>query len=499
MQSQRGQKTSKTPLSEIIAYASGDGAFSLTMNGIWAFSLLFYTQALGLDHKLAGLALSIAVFWDAITDPVMGYISDHTRSRFGRRHPYILIGGILLAVSFYFLWAIPPTFKGVLLFWYLLFVNILIRTAVTIFYIPYLALGFEICQDYHERSKLQGARHVVNMIANLLGPALAWSVFFKDNGPTPSTNVPANYLHMGAAFSIATLVIVILVTFATRRHLVDSTQMALSAGKWTAFFKETQEILRDKYSPIIYLFYGVLQQGCVLVASLQMYLYIYFMNFSDVQKSIVHGSTMVGYMIGSFFSSIIARRIDKKPTVIFGALASIIGNLALAGLFLSGLVRPGATLSLAGFAFPFSTMIFILFHAGYWFGNGVMTPITFSMVADTAEINKVNTGVLKDGSYSAMFSFMVKLASSVGLLLTGGCLSWIGFVSGGASQTPQAIHNLAIATFFSGVLFAIIALAVIWGYPIDKKAMDRIKSGEPLFPGETIQDHAGNSSKKSSE
>jgi len=76
---------------DIIAYATGEGANSLTMNGIWAFSMLFYTQALGLDYKLAGLALSISVFWDAITDPVMGYLSDHTASRFGRRHPYILI------------------------------------------------------------------------------------------------------------------------------------------------------------------------------------------------------------------------------------------------------------------------------------------------------------------------------------------------------------------------------------------------------------------------
>ncbi len=484
MHSRKEHKTSKTPLSEIIAYATGDGANSLTMNGIWAFSLLFYTQALGLDHKLAGLALSVAVFYDAITDPLMGYLSDHTRSRFGRRHPYILFGGIMLAISFYLLWAIPSAFRGVLLFWYLLFVNILIRTAITIFYIPYLALGFEICQDYHERSRLQAARSVFNMTANLLGPALAWTVFFKDNGHTPSTNIPANYLHMGAAFSIATLLLALIVTFATRRHLTDSRQMTLARGKWTSFFIDTRDILRDKYSLIIYGFYGIIQQGCVLVASLQMYLYIYFMNFSDVQKSIVHGSTMVGFAIGSFFSSMIARRIDKKPTVIVGALASIIGNLSLAALFLTGLVRPGATLALAGFTLPFSTMIFILFHAGYWFGNGVLTPIMFSMVADTSEINKIKTGVLKDGSYSAMFSFLTKLASSVGLLLVGTCLSWIGFVSGGESQTPQAIHNLAIATFFSGVIFASMAIAVIWKYPIDKKFMDRVKRGE--LNGKTI-------------
>ncbi len=472
----------KTPTADLVAYASGDGAFSLTMNGIAAFSMLFYTQALGLDHKLAGLALSISLFWDAITDPVMGYISDRTQSRFGRRHPYILIGGVFLALTFYFLWSIPGAIvKTNLLFWYLLVVNILIRTAVTVFYIPYLALGFEISCDYHERSRLQGARFVANMIANMLGPALAWTLFFKDTGTVQSTNVVANYEHMGLAFSFATLAIVVLVTFTTLKYRSDGCGGEAIGSRFGAFFRDTKEIIQDKYSLIIYAFYGLLAQGMTLVASLQMYLYIYLMNFTSVEKTIAHGGTMFGFAIGSAISPVVARHLDKKQSVMTGSAISIIGNLALALIFVTGLVAPTASLVVGNTMVPIAKVLFILFNSLYWLGNGIIAPLTFSMVADTAEINYHKTGVLKDGSYSAMFSFLMKFANSVGLLIAGHCLVWVGFIAGGQEQTPQAIRNLAAATFFSGIFFAVAGILLLWKYPVNKAFMDRLKA-EPASP-----------------
>ena len=124
----------KTSLRTIYGYATGEGAVSLSMNGIANFAMLFYTQVLGLGPKYAGMALSITILWDAISDPIMGHITDNTRSRFGRRHPYILGGGLLLAVSFFFLWFVPAGFSGpTRLFWYLLSLNFIVRTAVTIF------------------------------------------------------------------------------------------------------------------------------------------------------------------------------------------------------------------------------------------------------------------------------------------------------------------------------------------------------------------------------
>ena len=122
-----------------------------------------------------------------------------------------------------------------------------------------------------------------------------------------------------------------------------------------------------------------------------------------------------------------------------------------------------------------SMLAFVTFHSMYWAGNGIIVPMTFSMVADTSEINKYKTGVLKDGSYSAMFSFMLKAATSLGLFFTGYCLDWIGFLSGNETQTPGAIFNLAIATFGAGIIFAFFAMLIISQYPVDRKYMEKIK------------------------
>ncbi len=96
-----------TPLSDVLAYASGDGVTSVILNSIMNFAMLFYTQVIGLDAMLAGLAISISIFWDAITDPIMGHITDNTRSRWGKRHPYMLVGGLLTILFYVMLWLVP--------------------------------------------------------------------------------------------------------------------------------------------------------------------------------------------------------------------------------------------------------------------------------------------------------------------------------------------------------------------------------------------------------
>jgi Na+/melibiose symporter-like transporter len=200
------------------------------------------------------------------------------------------------------------------------------------------------------------------------------------------------------------------------------------------------------------------------------------MNFSSVEKTIAHGGTMFGFAIGSAISPMVARRLDKKEAVMTGSAISIIGNLALAAIFLSGTIAPSASVMVGTWNVPIAKILFIIFNSFYWMGNGIIGPLTFSMVADTAEINFHKTGVLKDGSYSAMFSFLMKLANSIGLLIAGICLNWAGFIAGGKEQTPQAIHNLTMATFATGIGFAVLGLVVLWRYPVNRTFMEKLKA-----------------------
>jgi GPH family glycoside/pentoside/hexuronide:cation symporter len=127
--------------------------------------------------------------------------------------------------------------------------------------------------------------------------------------------------------------------------------------------------------------------------------------------------------------------------------------------------------------------VFAFFQAVFWMGTGVMSPIATSMVADISEINRHDTGILKDGSYSAVFCFLIKLAGGIGLLVQGVCLKLIGFKEGSNQQPPEAIDRLVLFTFTSGAFFALVALLIAMKYRVNRRFMATIK--ESLAARET--------------
>ena len=453
---------------KMIGYGLGECANSLIMNGFFGFAMLYYTEALKLNPSLAGMAMAVSVFWEAISEPIMGHFSDHTRSRFGRRHPWMLLGGIMMAICFYFVWAVPGPLRGHVmpLFWYLVVINLLLRTGLTMFFIPYVALGFEMGGSYEGRSKIQAVRQVLNMAANFAGPALAWSIFYTDTVRADGvkvlgTTVPQNFINMGAAFSLATVAFVLLVLWLTRNWIEDTREKIQheDPARRENFWQDMKNIICDPNPRWVFVFIFLVCIGMVLVSSLQMYVYVYFMKFEPYQKSIAHGSTMIGMAAGAAISAWLARRLDKKGAVLVGGIVSIVCNGALAALFLSGLVPVGTQTAL---------WLFVAFHASYWFGNGIMLPIGTAMIADVAELHRARTRLNKDGGYSAVFSLAMRLAISFSLMASGWTLTGIGFVEDAAhtTQTPEVIWRLGAATFIAGPLMCVISLLAIRRYPL---------------------------------
>ncbi|MGE4489574.1 MAG: MFS transporter [Kiritimatiellales bacterium] len=472
----------KVPLTRIFGYALGEGATSITMNGIANFAMLFYTQVLGLSAAYAGIALSVTMLWDAVTDPVMGHISDNTRSRFGRRLPYILLGGFALAVTFFMLWSVPSRFSSpTAIFWCVLVINLLVRTAVTIFVVPYTALGFEICPDYVDRSRLQGVRSFINQTVNLIFGAFAWVLFFRDGvaadgSRIDGTLIHGNYLTMGAVLSVVSFVMILLCILSTRSYAVDSRDLPMEGTGVGAFFHAIGAIFKDRNTWYVFGFFVLVQLAMLLTSQIQMFTYVHYMQLMDTEKTFVHGVGMISFALCALGQARLVRRFDKKIAGYFGMALSMTGSFSLLVLFSGGIIEPRQTLMLAGKTIPLATILFAIGQGMWWGGGGILAPVAISMIADISAINHHRTGLLKNGSYSSVFSFCMKAASSFGLLLTGWLVTKAGIVPGAEAQTAEAAHNVSVMTFLCGPVLMIFSYLILRKYPIDRAFMENIQS-----------------------
>jgi len=417
-----------------LGYGLGESAHSLLANSLFAFAMLFSTEALGLDPRLAAFALAASVLWEIVLDPWMGHLSDRTRSRFGRRHPWMLLGGILMAVAFHFFWSPPPVLlsRPRALFGYLVGMNLALRTGLIMFAIPYLALGFEGGADSEGRARLQAVRLIFNMAANLVGPALAWSLFFGDvlsgGGPaSPGTSLPSAYARMGAVFAPAAFGLALVAIGMTRRAIEDSRSEAAAVPSIRRRLRdELSEAMCDVSARRVVAFIFPAHFGMVIVSSLQMYTYIHFMRFAPAAKSVVHGMTMVGMALGAMQAVRLARMWGKPRAVRFGTMLSLSSGAVLAALGLSGMVEGGGLVGAAGFA---------VLHAAYWLGSGIVLPTATSMMADAAEARRERAGLRREGIYSALFSMTQRTSMAGGLMASGLLLHALGFASGGVRSS----------------------------------------------------------------
>lgn len=465
---------------DLWAYASGEGATSITMNGMGNFVMLFYTQVMGMSPELAGIALSIATAWDAITDPLMGTISDRTQSRFGRRHPYILIGGVLLSLSFLALWFVPESFQNEkMLFGYLLAVNIFIKTAFTIFVVPYTALGFEMCRTDDDRARLQGVRYGFNMIINIIFGGLAWILFFPDRvgadgTKLDGTKVHENFLTMGGVLGASALLLVFVCAFATYRFAEKADTKGAGEGLGShvkAFIHDLKDVYTDKMVWLVFGFFGIAQFSMMVVSQVQMFTYVEYMRFSAVEKTFVHTGGMVGFMLGSLVLGSLVKRLDKRLTGFLAMVVSSIGGLSLLAVFTGGLLDPQAKIG----GFPIAVAVFGLLQMLWWAGCGILVPLATSMIADLSLVKKLKTGEVTEGRYAAGFSFFLKAANALGLLVTGYVLKGVGYVAGAESQGVETVNNLAVTTFIVGPILMVLSFFILRKYPLNHTMMNQLR------------------------
>ncbi|MFT5573205.1 MAG: GPH family glycoside/pentoside/hexuronide:cation symporter [Cryomorphaceae bacterium] len=399
----------KISLPTKLAYGCGYSAIGIQNLGFQYFLLIFYSQVMGVDAGLVGLALFIALTFDAVSDPVIGYLSDNTRSKWGRRHPWMYAAILPFSVSYFFLWYPPTGLSGNQLFFYILILSIIIRTSSTMFIIPQISLAAEMTGDYDERISILSFGEFFVWVGGIGMTVIAFAFFFvpSDSVADGLLNAPG-YTKYGLLAS-AVLFLGMLVAALGTHHLIPTFERPPQThfGIKKAFI----EILESLANPsLVSALTAALMLGLVsgLSAGLYFYLGSFFWRFNNDQLAILAGLNIFGAAMALVIAPALSKRLGRKhgvmalavllfmvlPITILLRLLELMPQNGDPLLFLIVAIHGVITLAMI-------SAIWILFYA---------------MITDIVEDNAVKTGRRSEGICFAATSFVSKAVTGLGLL-----------------------------------------------------------------------------------
>lgn len=250
------------------------------------------------------------------------------------------------------------------------------------------------------------------------------------------------------------------------------------SGHAAAFVHDLRDVYSDRLVWLVFISFGLAQFAMMVVSQVQMFTYVEYMKFSDLEKTFVHTGGMVGFALGSLLLGSLVRRLDKKKTGYLAMSISSFGCLALLGIFTGKVMSPQAVPLFAdakGSSFHLSCVVFGLLQMLWWGGCGILVPAATSMIADLSMVKKLKTGEVTEGRYAAGFSFFSKAACALGLFVTGYILKSVGYVSAAESQTVETVDKLALMTFVVGPVLMFISFFVLRKYPITHQVMEELR------------------------
>ena len=415
-----------------IAYGIGSVAFGIKGNGFDYFLLLFYSQVLGVDAYLVGLALLIALMVDSLSDPLIGYFSDNTHTRWGRRHPYMYIAAIPVALSYFFVWNPPSGVSGNDLFPYILMMAIFVRTMITLYEIPNSALVAEITDDYDERTSILSYRYFFGWAGGTLMGFYALTYLL-----VPTTEISnglfniAGYGKMGLASSIVIFTAIMTSAMGTHSFIPQlKTPPPKTRMSITRIYREIFETLWNRSFGALFAaaLFGAIGTG--IATGLSHYINSFFWGFSTVQLGQISGSVVASAVIALILSPIISKKLGKKRSAItIGLLAFTILPATIVLRLLGFMPENGDPL-----LFPMILVITIV-DVGLIITYQI---ITTSMIADLVEESELRTGRRSEGVFFATMTFVKKFVQGFGVVMATTILTFAQFPVGVAPGSVPA-------------------------------------------------------------
>jgi len=444
----------KLTFSTKLAYGAGDLGPAITANVMGFFLLFFFTNVAGISAGLAGTILMIGKIWDAINDPIVGVLSDRTRSRWGRRYPWIICGAIPFGVFYFLQWTVPyfsadPAVNQWGLFWYYVAIGIAFNMAYTMVNLPYIALTPELTQDYNERTSLNSFRFTFSIGGSIFSLILAQFIFSLIKSSTQQ------YLVLGAICAVLSVLPLFWCVWGTWQHSAAS-RAAVNTTESTPLLEQLRIAFSNR--PFLYVI-GIYLCSWLAVqqtAAIIPYFVVNWMGLSSQAFTQVALTVQITALVMLFIWSALSQRVGKKAVYFMGMTVWIIAE---AGLFF---VQPGQV----------GLMYFLAILAG----SGVSTAylIPWSMIPDVIELDELQTGQRREGVFYAFMVLLQKIGLAAGLFLVGVVLEISGFMETvpgqpAPTQPPSALLAIRLAIGPLPTLVLSGGLVLAYFYPITRE------------------------------
>jgi len=431
------------------AYAIGDLSNSVGPGTVIPFWYLYFlTDVARLNPALAGLCLLIGKIWDAINDPLVGALSDRTRTPWGRRRPFLLFGAVPYGVTFALLWVVPPIHNQVLLCLYFAFMYMLFDTAATIVGCPYVALTPELTLDHDERTSLTTYRMFVSIVTGLLAAFVFGQLVF----PMFPQGDQRAFLLIGVICGLVFIPSVLITFFVVRER------PEFQRERTVAFFEGLRYVLRNKawaYTLAV----GLLSWMPVDIASAVFpYFLIYWVRMSEGDAMLVLATILASAVLFLPLVSWLSSRLEKKWAFIVATASWVAVQLSVL------LVPPGARV----------LAFLIAFMAGLGVSSAHVLPNAMS--PDVLEVDELMSGSRQEGLYAGFSVFIRKLSTGLVLAVIGPVLAWSGYVERAPVQSPEALTAIRLLIAVLPAILLLAAIAAAWFYPLTRQRHAEIQA-----------------------
>lgn len=445
----------RIPISRKAAFGFGSMSQILGGHSIGNLANYVFNIALGVSPILVGLAQSIPRIVDAFTDPLMGNISDNTRSRWGRRRPYMFVGAIFMGLFYAAIWYLPKGWSEYAYFAYFLGTSLLFYAALTVFMVPWSALGYEMTSDYHERTRLQAWANFFGSIGSLVFPWLFW---LTQRNVFEDTIEGARWV--GAGLGIILIITALISAFFCKEVRYEDAVKQKKTPLWSSLKQACSNRVFMRLMTVVLL----VGSAFFTIMTLSPYITIYYVMNGDAEAASfylgLYGTSWVASsLIMTPIVSWAATRFGKKRILTIAICVNLLGHVAKIWCYVPGLPLliciPPALLA-AGFA-------------GLW----VIIP---SMNADICNLDELETGTSSEGMYSAVYGWFQKTSISVAMMLGGVLLVMAGYdASLEAAQTESAIRWLRILEAGVPIPVVLTGIYLITKYPLSEERMYEIR------------------------